>query len=99
MRDKFSPKTKDSLAKRVNYHCSNPSCFKMTLGPHSVDSKFINVGVAAHITAASRGGMRYDNTLTPDERKSIENGIWLCQKCSKTIDSDKKKFTTGILKN
>lgn len=54
MRDDFSIKTKEILAKRVNYHCSNPDCGKPTTGPQSDPNKVINVGVACHITAASK---------------------------------------------
>lgn len=32
------------------------------------------------------------------ERKSSENGIWLCQSCSKLIDSDVKRYTIEKLK-
>ena len=42
----------------------------------------------AHICAAAQGGPRYDASMTPEERKSFENGIWLCQSCSKLIDTD-----------
>lgn len=88
MRDDFTSKVKDILAKRVNYKCSNPDCEKPTTGPNSDSNKFINIGVAAHITAASPGGPRYDDRLSSEERKSSNNGIWLCQSCAKVIDSD-----------
>ena len=55
-------------------------------------------GVAAHITAASEGGPRYDENMTAQERKSFENGIWLCQSCSKLIDSDVKRYSIEKLK-
>ncbi|MBU5676819.1 hypothetical protein KQI88_10350 [Alkaliphilus sp. MSJ-5] len=44
------------MAKRVAYICSNPGCGKLTSGPHSDSSKASIIGVAAHITAASKGG-------------------------------------------
>jgi hypothetical protein len=47
-----------------------------------------NIGVAAHITAASVGGPRYDASLKPKQRAAIENGIWLCQNCGTMIDRD-----------
>ncbi len=36
--------------------------------------------------------------MTPEERKSFENGIWLCQSCSKLIDTDTTRYTKeGLL--
>lgn len=93
MRDDFPLRTKEILAKRVGNHCSNPECCQPTSGPHEDPDKAINIGVAAHITAASAGGPRFDSTLTQDERKSALNGIWLCQKCAKLIDSDEARYT------
>jgi len=53
MRDDFPRPVVETLAKRVGNRCSNPGCRKWTSGPHSEDDKSLNVGVAAHITAAS----------------------------------------------
>lgn len=97
MRDNFNQRIKDALAKRVGYHCSNPSCRKMTSGPHSIEDKSVNVGVAAHISAASKGGPRYDPSSSSEYRSSVQNGIWLCQTCAKLIDSDPSQFTKEIL--
>jgi hypothetical protein len=99
MRDDFTKKTKEILAKRAGFLCSNPSCRKLTVGSNEIKDKTTNIGVAAHIAAASPGGKRYDNKMTPDERKSIDNGIWLCHSCSVLIDRDEKKYTVEILKS
>jgi hypothetical protein len=64
MRDDFPTLIKEMLAKRVGYRCSNPGCRKPTSGPQEDPSKAVNVGVAAHITAASPNGPRYDPSLT-----------------------------------
>ena len=53
MRDDFPKPVLETLAKRVGNRCSNPACRKRTSGPHTEDDKALNVGVAAHITAAS----------------------------------------------
>ena len=73
MRDDFPEKTKELLAKRVGYRCS--LCYKPTCGPGAAPNGVINLGVAAHISAASPGGPRYDDTITKGERKSIEKDI------------------------
>jgi len=96
-RDDFSQKTKDILARRVGTHCSNPNCGKLTSGPQEDPKKALNIGVAAHITAASPAGQRYDKTLTNEQRKSIENGIWLCQSCAKLVDNNPERYTVNLL--
>lgn len=98
-RDDFVGAIKEVLAKRVAYRCSNPSCRSVTSGPHSDASRAINLGVAAHIAAASSGGPRFDDRQTPEERRSIENAVWLCQRCAKLVDSDVVTFPVGTLKS
>jgi len=98
-RDDFTSKTKDNLAKRVAFLSSNPNCMKQTMGPHINPEKIVNIGVACHITAASTGGPRYDSEISDIDRKSANNGIWLCQSCAKLIDSDADKFTVEMLRD
>ncbi|MFX0195737.1 MAG: hypothetical protein ACFFCW_06405 [Candidatus Hodarchaeota archaeon] len=93
MRDDFSNEIKELLAKRVGYLCSNPDCRQLTCGPQTEPTGSINIGVAAHITAASPGGPRYDGFLSPEQRKASNNGVWLCQKCAKLVDSDEVRYT------
>ena len=97
MRDDFPTGVKEELAKRVGYLCSNPACRQPTSGPQSTASGTVNIGVAAHITAASPGGPRFNSTLFSDQRTSAENGIWLCQTCAKLIDSDLSRYTVEKL--
>jgi hypothetical protein len=92
MRHDFDEKTKQILARRVGYRCSNPQCRKQTSDPQEDATKAISIGVAVHITAASPGGPRFDSTMSPEKRKSAENGIWMCQNCAKLIDSDEKRY-------
>ncbi|MFH2135072.1 MAG: hypothetical protein ABII81_07820 [Pseudomonadota bacterium] len=96
-RDDFTRATKEALAKRVALRCSNPACKASTSGPHSESIKAINLGVAAHITAAAPGGARYDPNLTAKQRASIENAIWLCQNCAKLIDTDSVTYPLATL--
>ncbi len=97
MRDDFDEKTKEMFARRVGYRCSNPNCRKLTSGPQTNPKKAVNIGVAAHIAAASPGGKRYDASMSSEERKSIDNGIWLCQNCAKLVDNDEQRYSTGLL--
>ncbi len=99
MRDDFSQKTKELLSKRVGNRCSNPNCRQLTSGPREDPEKALNVGVAAHITAASPEGPRYDATISSEERSSAKNGIWLCQKCAKLVDNDPSRYNIEILVN
>lgn len=58
----------------------------------------MNVGVAAHITAAAKGGPRYDPDMSGPDRKAAANGLWACQRCGKLIDADDSKHTVGLLR-
>lgn len=97
MRDDFTQATKDKLANRAGWRCSNPNCEKPTRGAGNDENTYINVGVAAHICAASKGGPRYNWDMTAEERKADKNGIWLCQYCAKLIDSDVNRYTVEKL--
>lgn len=96
-RDDFTLEIKDTLARRVGMQCSNPNCRQPTSGPQEDPAKSINVGVAAHITAASKGGPRFDSLLSKNDRRSIENAIWLCQICAKLVDNDPLLYTRDLL--
>ena len=98
MRDDFSEDVKRIISARVAHTCSNSSCRAPTSGPQVDPSKSLNVGVAAHITAASSGGPRYNAALTPEERKHANNAIWLCQTHGKLVDNDKLRFTEEELR-
>lgn len=98
MRDDFPLSVKDTLAKRVSFRCSNPACRKPTSGPQDDPAKSVNIGVAAHVTAAASDGPRYDAALTSDDRKSALNGIWLCQSCAKLVDNDENRYLVEILR-
>ena len=97
MADDFPLTVKQVLAERAGLLCSRHGCEQPTNGPRTDPTKSINVGVAAHITAASEGGPRYDRTLTEAQRRSAENGIWLCQICAKLVDNDDERYPTSLL--
>jgi hypothetical protein len=97
MSDDFSDQVKRALAARVGNLCSNPDCRALTSGPQDDPAKSLNLGVAAHITAASAAGPRYDPDLLPEERSAPGNGIWLCQNCAKLVDNDPVRFISEVL--
>jgi len=97
MRDDFSAATKELLARRVGFICSNPECRQATSGPQADPKGSVNIGVAAHISAASPGGPRYEADLTSEHRVDSSNGIWLCQTCAKLIDNDPIRFSRVVL--
>jgi hypothetical protein len=97
MSDDFSEPVKRALAARVGHRCSNPDCRALTSGPQDDPAKSVNVGVAAHVAAASPGGPRYDPDMLPEERSAPANGIWLCQNHAKLVDNDFARFTVEIL--
>ena len=88
-RDDFTKPTLRLMAQRAGYMCSYPDCRQLTIGP-SDDRKsgLTMVGVGAHIAATSPEEPRYDGNLTPEERASEANGIWICQLHGKQIDDN-----------
>lgn len=97
-RDDFTVAVKRVLAQRAGYLCSKPGCRKLTIKPHSDPEKSLSNGVAAHIHAASENGPRYDPNQTPEERSSINNGIWLCHDHSDIIDKDENAYPAMLLR-
>lgn len=98
VRDDFTAATKRTIAARVAYRCSIPKCGAVTTGPGTAGDESVNLGIAAHISAASPGGPRYDPTLTTEERVSASNGIWACRKCGTLIDSDFAGYSVELLR-
>lgn len=86
------------MAHRAGYRCSKPACGISTRGAALGDDGVINVGFAAHITAASPRGPRYDPTLTKEQRRHRSNGLWLCGTHAKLVDSDESHFTVKELR-
>jgi len=99
-RDDFSRADVNTLRTRVAGFCSRPECRKMTIAPDPrFPLQFSTFGRAAHITAAAQGGPRYDESLTSMERKSIDNGIWLCADCADLIDKNHgNSFSVELLR-
>ena len=98
-RDGFLLSVRDTIAKKSGYICAYPDCKKMTVsGSADRQSGITVLGVAAHITAASKKGPRYDKDMSHEERKSESNGIWTCQNHGKFIDDNTSKCTVNELR-
>ncbi|RXM40449.1 hypothetical protein BOQ62_05615 [Chryseobacterium sp. CH21] len=98
MRDNFTSKTKEILAKRVAWRCSFPGCGRITVGAgHKGNNTVINLGEACHIYAAAPLGPRYNESMSQEQRSSIDNGIWLCKHHAKIIDSDYYNYSAETL--
>ncbi len=97
-RHNFTKETTRKLCDRVASQCSNPDCRAPTKGPHSDGEVAMSVGTAAHIHAAAPGGPRYDAIQTEEERRSINNGLWLCRNCGTMIDVDEGRYPAPLLR-
>ncbi|MFH1918762.1 MAG: hypothetical protein ABIP48_02600 [Planctomycetota bacterium] len=96
-RDEFPVSVRRLLAERAGQICSNPDCRFGTTGPHTAPNKSTRLGKASHICAAAPGGPRYDPEQSPDQRRSIENGIWLCGTCADLVDADERRYPRELL--
>jgi hypothetical protein len=97
-REEFSRPTKRAIERQARSHCSNPACRRLTNSATSDRAGEINIGVASHICAAAPGGPRHDANMTPEQRCSADNGIWLCQDHAHAVDAPDSKFTVEELR-
>src|SRR4051794_9245831 len=94
----FSQATRRELAARAGHRCSAPSCRAPTSGPSATrKTRLADVGEAAHIAGARNGTARFDETMTPNERSSYENGVWLCRTHAKAVDDDEDRYPADLL--
>jgi len=98
-RDDFPKNVQQILAQRAGFKCSAPHCRASTVGPGADPGRSVSVGVAAHITAAAPGGPRFDDTLSPEHRRQIMNGIWLCQTHAREIDVNPGHYPAEMLRH
>jgi hypothetical protein len=97
-RSDFNSTTKNALAKRAGNMCSFPGCNAITEGPSSEsDMSVSKTGMACHIYAAANGpsARRVDVKMTAEELTDISNGIWMCYRHGKLIDTDEATSVTS----
>ncbi|RDS92399.1 hypothetical protein DL347_04300 [Pseudomonas fluorescens] len=97
-RHDFLQSTVQRLRDRAGNVCSFPDCHVHTHGSAFTGDKAVGVGVACHIKAAAPGGPRYDPKQTKDERRHLDNGIWMCQTHSKLVDADDSAYSVETLR-
>jgi tetratricopeptide (TPR) repeat protein len=98
MSGEFTQSTKNTLAKRAGEMCT--MCKKNTSKAHTNPEQFVNLGEAAHIKGRNKEpNNRFDSSLNIQEIKHITNGIWLCPRCHKEIDSDELAYTIEFLRS
>src|SRR5208337_2212224 len=85
----ISEKTIKILSIRSGNRCAFRECDESLV---SEDGKTI-LGEVAHIIARSSDGPRGASHLKPDERDSLENLIYLCEKHHKIVDDQPQTFT------
>jgi hypothetical protein len=94
----FSPSTKEIIATQAGFICAFPACGVLTSGPSEEGTNSVaRTGMACHISSRKPGGKRWDASMKPIQRRSTDNGIWMCYKHGKLIDADEARFTTEIL--
>jgi hypothetical protein len=99
-REDFKKKTRNAVAARAGWHCSFEGCGRSTVGPSDESpERATMIGKAAHIAGAAPGpgSRRYDPSMTPEQRTSIKNAIWLCGVHADLIDRDEVTYTVEVL--
>lgn len=98
-RDEFPSNVKEALAKRSAFRCNFQPCGAYTIGPSDNSSaSSASVGVACHIDGAAPNGPRRDPSMSSMDRRSIDNGVWMCQTHATLIDADTTQYTAVLLK-
>lgn len=89
-----------ALAERAGFICSYPGCNATTIGPSNESPlSSAKTGMACHIYAAADGPVarRVNPQKSVDELRSIENGIWMCYKHGKLLDTDECSYAPDLL--
>lgn len=85
----FSKSVKTALAQRAAYICSNPDCRCMTLRLSGDEASKATYRGRAVAICGAEGGLRHDASMNSNQRKAIDNAIFLCVKCAETTSRNK----------
>jgi hypothetical protein len=96
-RDNFLPKTKRLLGEASGFNCVRPGCGKPTTAYDELSGSMKSISISAHDGAAAPGGPRYDDSMTQEQRRAIDNGAWLCPTCARVVDVDVERFPLGTI--
>jgi|SRR6266436_7113149 len=83
----------------TRYAFQSVCLYAAQIRPVALLQRAADAGVASHIPAAHPGGPRFDVARTPAERSSIDNAIWLCQRCAKRVDDDIGRYEARVLQH
>ncbi len=79
-------------------YCCMYDCRQQLINNNNKYKTVTNIGNICHITAAKKGGPRYDESLSNIERSQYDNLILLCSIHHKVVDDLPQKYTTEYLK-
>lgn len=90
-----TPSTVKKLFAYSGNACARPDC-----DARLVDETGTMLGKIAHICAAEKGGARYVDSMTDDQRRSFHNLIIVCPTCHDVIDDpdNSQKFSAEVLR-
>lgn len=91
-RDNFSNGTRHRLSDQVDHHCVFPGCWTLTSVPRPEGKGRVTVSHAAHVSAASENGPRYNPELTPEQRRALANGANLCATHATLVDRQSDRY-------
>ncbi len=98
LRDRVPPAQEKVLLARSGNKCAYPGCaLDLTIDPKADGDRPKATGKVAHIAAASPGGPRYDPNMSPAERGSAQNLIYLCGPHHDAVDTQLAHHTRTFL--
>ncbi|GAA2057749.1 ABC-three component system protein [Williamsia deligens] len=98
LRDRVPPAQEKVVLARSGNKCAYPNCGQdLAIDPQADGDRPKATGRVAHIAAASPGGPRYDPSMTPEERGSAQNLIYMCGPHHDAADTQLEYHTRAFL--